>query len=117
MSLIISSLKINKDRFREEIEGSFMLATDLADYLVKKGLPFRESHHVLGKIVKFASENKLKLNGIKIEKYKEFSPLFDEDILDLLSAEKCLYNKKTAGSPNPKFVSASIKKWKILLDK
>ena len=112
MSAIIRSIKINKDRFREEIDGSLMLATDLADYLVKKGVPFRESHHILGTIVKFASENKIKLNEIKIEKFKEFTPLFEVDILDLLSSEKCLSNKKTIGSPNPELVEESLDIWK-----
>ena len=112
MTAIISTVEINKSRFVEEIDGSFMLATDLADYLVKKDIPFRESHDVLGKLVKYASEKNLKLNQIQIEEFKEFSPVFEEDVFNVLSAENCLSNKKTYGSPNPEMVKNSLEEWK-----
>ncbi|MCB9209138.1 MAG: argininosuccinate lyase [Ignavibacteriales bacterium] len=109
---MIKSMKVNKKRFSEEIDGSFMLATDLADYLVLKGIPFREAHNILGEIVKFATDENKKLNQITFEEYKEFSPLFEKDVFNYLSSETCLQNKKTYGSPNPKLVEGSIKKWK-----
>ncbi|MCB0749631.1 MAG: argininosuccinate lyase, partial [Ignavibacteriae bacterium] len=111
MSEMVKSFRVNKERFIKEIDGSFMLATDLADYLVKKGISFREAHNILGKIVKFATDENKKLNELKLTDYKNFSDEFEEDVYKYLSAETCLQNKKTFGSPNPQMVEDSIKNW------
>ncbi len=110
MSALIDSIEVKKKRFVEEIDGSFMLATDLADYLVTKGIAFREAHNILGKIVKFATEGNKKLNQITVEEYKTFNEVFEEDVYKYLSADTCLENKKTIGSPNPQMVVDSINK-------
>lgn len=112
MSEMIKSMNVNKERFVEDIDGSFMLATDLADYLVLKGIPFRDAHDILGKIVKFATEEKKKLNQITLDEFKSFAPFFEEDVYNLLSVLTCLQNKKTYGSPHPQMVENSIKRWK-----
>ncbi len=116
MSEMVKSFQVNKDRFTKEIDGSFMLATDLADYLVKKGISFREAHNILGKIVKFATDESKKLNELKISDYKNLSEVFEEDVYEYLSSETCLQNKKTYGSPNPQMVNASIVSWIEKLD-
>jgi len=112
MAAMVNSMQVRKDRFTKEIDGSFMLATDLADYLVKKGIPFREAHNILGEVVKFAQTNNKLLNQITLNEYKVFSDKFEEDVFKSLSAETCLENKKTFGSPNPKMVEEQIEKWK-----
>ena len=116
MSEMIKSINVTKDRFVQDIDGSFMLATDLADYLVLKGIPFRDAHDILGKIVKFATEENKKLNQITLNEFKYFSPLFEEDVYNSLSVVTCLQNKKTYGSPNPKFVSTAISDYKKMLN-
>ncbi|MBK7981372.1 MAG: argininosuccinate lyase [Ignavibacteriae bacterium] len=116
MSEMIKSINVTKDRFVQDIDGSFMLATDLADYLVLKGIPFRDAHDILGKIVKFATEENKKLNQITLHEFKYFSPLFEEDVYNSLSVVTCLQNKKTYGSPNPKFVSTAISDYKKMLN-
>lgn len=116
MSVMIKSINVTKDRFVQDIDGSFMLATDLADYLVLKGIPFRDAHDILGKIVKFATEENKKLNQITLHEFKNFSPLFEEDVYNSLSVVTCLQNKKTYGSPNPKFVSTAISDYKKMLN-
>lgn len=116
MSEIIKSLRVNKERFVNEIDGSFMLATDLVDYLVKKGVPFREAHNILGKVIKFAIDENKKLNQISLAEYKEFTPQFYKDIFSYLSSKTCLQNKKTYGSPSPKMVKDSIKSWEEKLN-
>lgn len=116
MAALVDSIEVKKERFTEEINGSFMLATDLADYLVVKGIAFRDAHDILGKIVKFATEKNKKLNELNIEEYKKFSSVFENDVYKYLSSETCLENKKTIGSPNPQMVEESIKRWKKLLD-
>jgi argininosuccinate lyase len=116
MSALIESIEVKKGRFVEEIDGSFMLSTDLADYLVTKGIAFREAHNILGKIVKFATEENKKLNQISIEEYKKFNEVFENDVYKYLSAETCLDNKKTIGSPNPEMVRQKVIDWKIILE-
>jgi len=111
MAAMVNSMQVNKDRFTSEIDGSFMLATDLADYLVKKGIPFREAHNILGEVVKFATEQNKKLNEISLEDYKKFSVEFEVDVFKSLAAETCLENKRTFGSPNPQMVEKQIKDW------
>ena len=111
MTAIIDSIKVNKDRFTNEIDGSFMLATDLADYLVVKGIPFREAHNIIGEIVKFATDKNKKLNEITVDEYKKFNTVFADDVYNYLSAQTCLENKKTYGSPNPTMVAEQIKNW------
>ena len=117
MSALIDSIEVKQDRYVNEIDGSFMLATDLADYLVTNGIPFREAHDILGKIVKYATDENKKLNQISIEEYKTFSNIFEDDVFKYLSAESCLENKKTIGSPNPQMVMNSITHWQEKLDK
>ncbi len=112
MAEMVKSMEVNKERFSNEINGSFMLATDLADYLVKKNIPFREAHNILGEVVRFAQKQNKKLNQITLEEYKTFSNKFENDVYTSLSAETCLENKKTFGSPNPQMVKEHIKKWK-----
>jgi argininosuccinate lyase len=111
MAEMVKSFTVNKERFTNEIDGSFMLATDLADYLVKKGIAFREAHNILGEIVKFATDENKKLNELKLSDYKNFSEVFEDDVYKYLSAETCLQNKKTFGSPNPQMVEAEITTW------
>ncbi len=116
MNALIGSLEVNKNRFTKEIDGSFMLTTDLADYLVTKGVAFREAHNILGEIVKYATNNNKKLNELSLEEYKNFNKVFEEDVYKYLSAETCLENKKTEGSPNPQMIKEAIKNWKNKLD-
>ncbi|PID57916.1 MAG: argininosuccinate lyase [Ignavibacteriae bacterium] len=115
IKLLIDTIIINKKRFKEEINGSFMLATDLADYLVLKQIPFREAYNIIGKIVKYATEKNKKLNELSIKEYQNFSNKFEEDVFNFLSVEKCLQNKKTTGSPNPELVKARILELKNIL--
>ena len=112
MSELVKSIEVNKDRYYNEINGSFMLTTDLADYLVIKGVAFREAHNILGRIVKYAAQENKKLNELSIEEYKKFNRIFEDNVYEYLSAETCLENKKTFGSPNPEMVENNIKKWK-----
>ncbi len=112
---MLKTSKFNTNRFKDELAGSTIFATDLADYLVKKGMPFRKSHEVIGKLVKFSEDNNLKLNEIPLNQFKAFSNLFDNDVFDLFNLDKCLYNKITHGSPNPKLVKKEIAELKKLI--
>ena len=89
MKGVIDTLKVNKDRCRAAINTQ-ALATDLADYLVRKGMPFREAHHAVGKAVKLSETLCKDLKDIPMEKWQEISPLFEEDVYDVFSIENAV---------------------------
>jgi argininosuccinate lyase len=112
ISGIISTVSINKDRFSEELSGDYSLATDLADWLVLRDIPFRKSHEIVGLIIKYAEEKNVKLNQLTLDELKKINPVFDESALSIFQIKNALSRKKTIGSPNPDLVSKQIKKWK-----
>jgi len=97
----LPKIKFHKENLKKYAEDSFLLATDLAEYLVLKGVPFREAHKIIGDLVRYCEEKKRNFNELKIDEWKTFSPLFEEDVFDLLSPEKSINAKKTFGSPHP----------------
>lgn len=112
MSGMINTLSVNEERFVEELEGDFLFATELAEWLVINGITFRESHHIVGEVVKLAEEKNIKLHQLTIEQLKNINPIFDETALEVFKVDGALYRKKTYGSPNPDMVKAEIEKWK-----
>ncbi len=89
---------------------SKLLATEIADYLTRKGIPFRTAHEITGKIVKWAEEKGTSLSEITLDKLQDFSPLFIEDIYDFLSFEKALSRRNLVGGTGAKSVKKQIKK-------
>lgn len=116
MKGILESLYINKNKMRESAELGYLNATDLADYLVIKGLAFREAYNLVGKIVNYAIEEKLKLEDISLEKYKEFDKVFEEDLYDFIEIENSLKNRKVYGGPAKEAVEVQIDNLKKTLN-
>ena len=116
MSGIIESLELNKKKMRESAELGYLNATDLADYLVIKGLAFREAYDLVGQIVNYALKNNLKLEDISLEKYKDFSEIFGEDLFNFIEIENSLKNRKVYGGPAEEAVEIQIKNLKKSLD-
>ncbi len=115
-SKILRSLQIDNKRFLKELDGDFILATDMAEWLVLQGIPFRDAHKIVGELVLFAEEKQIKLNEVKQEDLLKIHPLFaDKNVKKILSIENALSRKKTYGSPNPSIVKKEIKKWKKVL--
>lgn len=112
MNQMLSSIEFNKTRFIKELEGDYSLATDVSDWLVLKGIPFREAHKIVGKLINYAESNQKKLNQLTIEEIKSLNPIFNEEVLNLFKIETALSRKLTLGSPNPKYVKYEIEKWK-----
>ena len=112
---MISTLTINQNRFVEELEGDFLFATELAEWLVIKGVPFRDSHHIVGEVVKIAEDNNIKLHQLTLEQLKRINLIFDKTALEVFKVEGALYRKKTFGSPNPDLVRNEIEKWREIL--
>ena len=80
---MVRTVRVNADRTGQAVDGGYLLATDLADYLVTKGLPFRQAHAVVGKLVSYAAERRQDLKHLPLEEYRRFSELFAKDVLDI----------------------------------
>ncbi|MBR4948257.1 MAG: argininosuccinate lyase [Clostridiales bacterium] len=98
---MIRTMTIRKDNMEAAALGGFTNATDLADYLVKKGLPFRETHAISGKLVHYCIENGISLLDVSLDKLKEFSPAFEEDVYDAISLKTCVEGRSLIGGPAP----------------
>lgn len=96
---MILTMTVNVDKMQQAVSKDFSNATDLADYLVRKGLPFRQAHEVVGKCVAYAILNDKFLPEISLEEYKEFSELFEVDLLEALKPYNCVAARKSYGGP------------------
>ena len=107
---MVSTMKVRKDNMLQGAKGGFTNATDAADYLVKKGLPFREAHAVIGHMVFYAIENNKNLDDLSIEEFKQFSDIIDEDIYDAISMDTCVNGRSIIGGPAKETVEKAIAK-------
>lgn len=101
---LISTMTVNGDHTRQVLESDFSNATDMADYLAKKGLPFRQAHAVVGSAVHYCIEHHKVLLDLSMEEFRSMSPLFEEDIKEALSIENCVKNRESYGGTGPKSV-------------
>ncbi len=111
---------IKGSNFRESginkiIDKGFLDATAFAEYLVKKGTPFREAHKIVGEIVQKCSELSCAFNELSIDKLKEFSNMIENDVYEVLGAKNCVKNLKSFGSSSPEFVRMRLKEWESAL--
>ncbi len=111
-SELLKHTRFNKNRFEKELNGDLLLSTDLVDYLVRKDVPFRKAHNIVGKIVSVCVDQNKKLNQLTISEYKKVSPKFEKDIFKLLTAYASVKNKKSQGSTSPNEVEKQLKYWK-----
>ena len=111
MTKIIEGLKPVKENM-EKAAGGFALATDLANYLVRKGMPFRQAHHVVGSIVGYLTKENRELESITLEELKKFSDLFDEDALEILSPYAVADARNSFGGTAKNQILEQIEYWK-----
>ena len=102
---------------RQDLEGGYLNATDLADYLAAKGLPFRSAHAVSGKLVQYAEQTGRKLTDLSLEEMRAECPLFEEDIYAAIAPAQCLAARKTLGGPAPEAVEIALQDAKTWLEK
>ena len=114
-SELLKHTKFDKKRFEKELDGDLLLSTDLVDYLVKKGIPFRKAHHIVGSVVAVCTDQNKKLNQLSISEYKKISPKFEKDIFKLLKSRTSVESKKSAGSTSPKEVRKQLDHWRKVL--
>ena len=105
---MIDTLSVNRDNMRKAANGGFISATDCADYLAKKGVPFREAYGIVGKLVGHCVETGNSLETLPLEDYKKVSPAFEEDVYQALSLETCVNGRKVFGGPAKEAVEKQI---------
>ena len=115
-SAMLPKIEINRARMEAAANDPNLLATDLAEYLVKKGTPFREAHEIVGKLVAHAAKTKSLLNQIPIAELTKASPLFDIDVAKVFNVRRSLAARTAIGAPAPGNVAAQIARWHKLLD-
>ncbi len=98
---MIKTMKLNKDKMEASAMKGFTNATDAADYLVKKGVPFRDAHGIIGRLVLYCIDNQKSLLDLSIDEYKAIDPVFEEDVYDAISLETCVNLRNTIGAPGP----------------
>lgn len=107
-SEMVKTAKWNEKNMADSCEGGFLNATDVADYLVRKGMPFRTAHGVSAKLVRSAIENNCKLEELDFSEYKKASQLFENDIFDLITSKKCVEIRNITGGPASEQVQKQI---------
>jgi len=105
---MIKTMKVKKDVMLKGAKGGFANATDVADYLVKKGVPFRDSHSIVGQMVAKAIGLNKNLDDFTLDEFKECSPLIEEDIYEAISMETCVGDRKLKGGPAPERTKQEI---------
>jgi argininosuccinate lyase len=114
---MLLTMSVKEDNMKKGIYGGFINATDVADYLAKKGIPFREAHHVTGSMVAYCEEKNTSLEELSLEEFKEFSDAFESDVLDLITVEACVEGRDSYGGTSSNQVRRQISEGKILLEK
>jgi len=104
-----------KDHMEEELRNDFTTATEVADYLVRKGLPFREAHEITGKLVSYCIDHRMYFGNLDLETLHTFSKSFDADVFDFLLPHRSVEQKKSAGSTSPQEVKKQIVHWSRVL--
>ena len=108
-------MTVLSDNMKKAAQGGFINATDLADYLVKKGLPFREAYKISGSIVARCIHDGLVLETLPLSVYHEYSPLFSEDLYDEISLETCVAKRSSEGGTSYDSVKQQLKELKNVL--
>ena len=106
---MLETIKVNKENMRKAAAKGFINATDLADYLVKKGMAFRDAYKISGTIVAYCIENNTVLEDVSLDVYKKYSDLFNKDLYDYINLETCTFKRTSLGASGIESVEAQIK--------
>ena len=112
LTQMLSNITINKKNMYQAADEGFSTATDLADYLVKKQIPFRDAHEIVGRVVSFCIEHELKLSQVKLEQYTQFSPLIEGDVYNCLTLDGSVNSRDHLGGTAPGQVKLAAKRAK-----
>ena len=112
---MLATMKFNKGKMRLSANNGFTNATDAADYLVKHGVPFRDAHGIIGKIVLYCIERGIAIDDMSLDELKAICPVFEEDIYEEISMETCVNNRLAIGAPGKAAMEKVIKAEKAYL--
>jgi argininosuccinate lyase len=107
---MLATLTVNRERLRNNLRGGFLNATDIADYLAQKGMPFRDAHEVSGRIVSYCISSGKEPEELSISEMKTFSTMLEEDIFEFIKPEVCLSRRDTEGGPSERKVREAIER-------
>jgi len=110
MAKVVSTTVFHKDRMSSVTSEGQINATDLADYLVTKGVPFREAHGIVGAAVRRSIDTGVNLEDMSLEQLKEFSPLIEEDVFQVLPVMRCVERRNSYGGTSPASTDVQISK-------
>jgi len=116
MEPMLRTMKVNKDVMVQGAKSGFTNATDLADYLAKKNVPFREAHEIVGQLVLYCTKKNCALEDLSLEELRKFSPVFEEDLYQAISLETCVNGRNIPGGPAPGAVKASMEASRKVLE-
>lgn len=105
---MVRTMTVKKDNMYNAAKGGFTNATDAADWLVKQGMPFRDAHEVLGKLVLYCINNNKALEDLSLEEFKAISPVFKDSVYDAIRVEKCVEARNVPGGPSKEWVEKHI---------
>ena len=111
-SAMLPELKISRERMEAAANDPHLLATDLAEHLVKKGMAFREAHEIVGKLVADAIAKETKLSALPLAELKKGSPLFDVDVAEVFDVRNSLGARRGVGAPSSENVASQVKRWR-----
>lgn len=112
---MLDTMKVLPQNMRKAAAGGFINATDCADYLVKKGLPFRDAYKATGELVALCIEKGLTLETLPLDEYKKICDTFDDGVYEAIGLEKCAYERSPLGGPNPDNVRAQAERVKGII--
>ena len=112
---MIPEIEVDAARARAAAEDPALLATDLADYLVLQGLPFRQAHELIGKLVAYTLEQQRTLRELTIDEFRKFSDRFGPDTFEVLDLDRAISRRTTIGAPSLENVAAELERWRSIL--
>ena len=114
---MLKTITFHKDIMEQSAKHGFTNATDAADYLVNHGVPFRDAHGIVGRLVLLCLDKGISLDELPLSEYKEISPVFEEDIYEAISMKTCVEKRVTLGAPGPDVMEQVIAQNKEYLEK
>ena len=107
---MLDTMKFRKDIMEQSAKHGFTNATDVADYLVRKGIPFRDAHGITGRLVLDCLDRGCSLDDLPLEEFRRYSPVIDSDIYEAISMKTCVERRNTTGAPGPEAIRAEIER-------
>jgi argininosuccinate lyase len=112
MAAMLANTQVNAAACAAAASDPLLLATDLADYLVKKGMPFRQAHHVVGAVVALAEKSRETLDRLPLSSFQRVDKMFAEDVTSVFDLRKAMSRRKVSGAPGTGEVKRQLARWK-----